>query len=633
MKKIVRKAFLALLAVGMFSCSLDEWNPSTVGTDVAYEEKAGFESLINYSYDALYYLYGKVDGIGVMEMGVDLWTATSSDPMATYNTSLNTTHGQVKVLWESLYATINYCNTAIYYADLVEGYASPEELNARIAEAYFLRGWSNWHLVEQYGNVTLKMESSAIVGSNPNPVRNTEVEFYDQIISDLKFAAANLPMTTTERGRATRKAAYAMLAKAYLQRTRLGEANASEWATLALEAAEELIENQAEYGIALYQSDAEQSGFGKLWASANNKNNTEFLFVESIDNVSGLNPDSWNRGRNRQYYVADTRTVGAIWGTQERDYGLSRANTRSYKPTKYLLTEVFEPVEDPADTRFAESFFYEYYNATGVDKTGDQSAWASKVITQEMVQAYQKDPSLVGHTILNTVGTLQGPRGTIYASGQRNMVDNDGDGWLDGLSVFTPNWTMDADEKAIVPFWVVDPSDQFQADGKWVTPENGDEMATFNKEMYPSMKKFSAIELVSSVQEWAGDIPILRLGEVYLNAAEAALRANNDKATALKYVNEIRKRAAVTGRQNEMLAQESDMTLDYILEERARELLAEQVRWCDLKRFGKLTKAYFEETNPDIADNFDPAKHTRRPIPQSQLDATTNPEEYGNNGY
>jgi hypothetical protein len=35
------------------------------------------------------------------------------------------------------------------------------------------------------------------------------------------------------------------------------------------------------------------------------------------------------------------------------------------------------------------------------------------------------------------------------------------------------------------------------------------------------MKKFSAIEYVSSMQEWAGDIPILRWGDVYLIAAKA----------------------------------------------------------------------------------------------------------------
>ena len=146
------------------------------------------------------------------------------------------------------------------------------------------------------------------------------------------------------------------------------------------------------------------------------------------------------------------------------------------------------------------------------------------------------------------------------------------------------------------------------------------------------MRKFSSIYLIYTNQYWMGNVPIMRLGEVYLIAAEAALRYNNDKATALKYVQPLRNRAAVTGRQAEMAVSQADMTLDFILAERARELAGEQTRWYDLKRFGKLTNAYFAATNPDIVA-FEEDKHTIRPIPQSYLDAIANPTEFGNNGY
>ena len=129
-----------------------------------------------------------------------------------------------------------------------------------------------------------------------------------------------------------------------------------------------------------------------------------------------------------------------------------------------------------------------------------------------------------------------------------------------------------------------------------------------------------------------GDFAIIRLGEVYLIAAEAALLYNQDKATALSYVNDIRKRAALKGRENEMLANESDMTVEYILEERARELAGEHLRWYDLKRTGNLTKAYLARTNPDIT-LFDETKHFVRPIPVSFLNAIANPDEFGTNGY
>ncbi|MBR5465221.1 MAG: RagB/SusD family nutrient uptake outer membrane protein [Alistipes sp.] len=142
----------------------------------------------------------------------------------------------------------------------------------------------------------------------------------------------------------------------------------------------------------------------------------------------------------------------------------------------------------------------------------------------------------------------------------------------------------------------------------------------------------SSIYWIKNNQKWPGDVPIIRLGEIYLVAAEAALRYNNDQATTLKYVQPIRNRAAVTGRQAEMAVSQSDMTLDFILAEQARELSGEQVRWYDMKRHGKLTKEYLAKTNPNIL-NFDNAKHQVRPIPQSYLDAIANAAEFGNNGY
>jgi starch-binding outer membrane protein, SusD/RagB family len=634
MKKIYNKiAVMAILFTGLFSaCSLEEYNPSTVDMDMAYKYASGYEGLVNYCYDGLYYFYGKIDGIGAMDMGTDLWISESKEAGFTlYNSEMSTELGTLKTIWQGFYSTVNYCNTAIYYADKVEDYTEDQK-NAKVAEAYFLRGWSNLNLVEQFGGVVLRSQPSTITGPDNSPTRNTEAQFYDLIISDLKFACKYLPTTQgSERGRVTKKAAYGMLAKAYLQRTRLGESNAAEYAQLALETAQELINNQATYGCSLYLSDATESGYAKLWDGENNKANTEFLFQEAVDHDGFNNPDGSNRGRTRQYYLMDLKSVGAEWGTAEKNcawYG--RANDRGFKPTKYCLTEIFEPVKNPADTRFDETFFTQYYN----------SKWSNYTITQAIATKYGKDSSIVGHVIKNTAGTMNNT--TVYyggrnyygaknCSGATNMVDDDADGYLDGLSVFTPNYTLSATEKAKLPFLCVDPSDMFDASGKWVSSTSST-MGTYYKECYPSLKKFSSLYWIYDNQKWEGDYPILRLGDVYLIAAEAALRYNNDQTTAAGYINTIRKRAAVTGRESEMVVAESAVTLDFVLAERARELAGEQTRWTDLKRFGKLTNAYLAQTNPDIL-TFDETKHTVRPIPQSYLDAIANPSEFGTNGY
>ena len=88
---------------------MDEWNPSTVDLKTAYKYKDGFESLVNYCYDGLYYFYGKIDGIGAMEMGTDLWDSEGKEVGFTrYDSNMNTNMGTLKVLWNGFYATINY---------------------------------------------------------------------------------------------------------------------------------------------------------------------------------------------------------------------------------------------------------------------------------------------------------------------------------------------------------------------------------------------------------------------------------------------------------------------------------------------------------------------------------------------
>ena len=84
------------------------------------------------------------------------------------------------------------------------------------------------------------------------------------------------------------------------------------------------------------------------------------------------------------------------------------------------------------------------------------------------------------------------------------------------------------------------------------------------------------------------DLPVIRLAEIYLNYAEAVLRggAGGDTQTAATYINELRERAY--GNENGNITS-SDLDLDFILDERARELYWEGQRRTDLIRFGDFT--------------------------------------------
>lgn len=144
----------------------------------------------------------------------------------------------------------------------------------------------------------------------------------------------------------------------------------------------------------------------------------------------------------------------------------------------------------------------------------------------------------------------------------------------------------------------------------------------------PCFRKFDDIENgkdVFSTTSSMRDIYLARLAETNLIAAEACIKSDN-LSGALKYVNIVRSRANAT------LAQESEMNIDYILNERARELAGENHRWADLARTGKLAE-YVEKYNPDISTGQITEKFYLRPIPLSAIELNPALKGHQNEGW
>ncbi|WP_343853748.1 RagB/SusD family nutrient uptake outer membrane protein [Algoriphagus jejuensis] len=128
----------------------------------------------------------------------------------------------------------------------------------------------------------------------------------------------------------------------------------------------------------------------------------------------------------------------------------------------------------------------------------------------------------------------------------------------------------------------------------------------------------------------ARDAYVIRFAELYLIAAEAQMYLGNLQAAA-DFINVVRARAAKPGQADAMKITADQVTLDFILDERAREFAGEQLRWFDLKRTNKLVDRV-PALNPDVKSVGQ--HHYIRPIPQSQLDAVTNRDEFTQNpGY
>jgi len=139
------------------------------------------------------------------------------------------------------------------------------------------------------------------------------------------------------------------------------------------------------------------------------------------------------------------------------------------------------------------------------------------------------------------------------------------------------------------------------------------------------------------VKDWA----IMRLGETYLLRAEARFRQNNSTGAA-DDINKLRDRAFKVARVSSGNAtlgkvSASDISIDFILNERARELIGEENRRMTLVRTGKL--ASHVSMNGDVSPankiitGFDANKHVLLPIPLSEIQLNKDAKLTQNPGY
>ena len=133
----------------------------------------------------------------------------------------------------------------------------------------------------------------------------------------------------------------------------------------------------------------------------------------------------------------------------------------------------------------------------------------------------------------------------------------------------------------------------------------------------------------SDEQPSTRDIVLSRVGETYLIAAEAYLQSGN-AGTAADRINEVRSRAGVDA------VSMGDVDIDFILDERGRELFGEYHRWFDLKRTGTLVERASANHYLIEESNFDGANgelKILRPIPQQALDLNRNKDFPQNPAY
>jgi starch-binding outer membrane protein, SusD/RagB family len=146
---------------------------------------------------------------------------------------------------------------------------------------------------------------------------------------------------------------------------------------------------------------------------------------------------------------------------------------------------------------------------------------------------------------------------------------------------------------------------------------------------YPTFRKIEdqSIPTVGVGQgRTASDWPMMRLAETYLLRAEAYIMLN-DAQKAADDVNVVRARARAKP------ATPAQMNLDYILDERLRELIIEEPRRLTLSRMNKLEDRIKRLNGFPVTVNSFQAKHRWYPIPQTFIDANFGVKIEQNPGY
>jgi len=564
-----RIAFWVIAVTVLASCTKEidqEYNPGGATVESLFKTPEGFEAAVTATYTYNRNLYGKEEGHALLEAGTDLWTNAAfngstgingifpNTPLTTYQSLISDNVWINNNLWVPCYNAINLCNMALKYID--EAGLSAARRPAAEAELRFMRAWYYWHLVESFGpvNFTLEPTESMVTTANRTPVDTV----YRQIFSDLQFAAANLPASSTDYGRVTKPAAEAFLARLYLTRGHNQEASNH---------AISVIRN---YGFSLL------SDYADLWKMENEKN-PEVVWALNYSSNYALNAGS---NESHSMYLMNYAELPGMM----RDVANGLDNVR-WMPTLFLL-DLFD---ESNDARYNASF-KQAWIANNTD-AASYPVWTQEEVAQNPALA----PLL----------------------GQPKFAIGDTAVWITKHPVddYQQHYTTR------YRYRTYDRNDVYGADG---TPKD--------RFHYISLKKFDDPTRASATQtESARNVFLIRLAEMYLVAAEAQMKMGRPDSAAI-YLNAVRKRAALPGREANMMVEPGSIDIDLILDERARELAGEQLRWFDLKRSGKLLERV-KAHNPDAAAYIQPF-HQLRPIPQAQLDAVTNKGEFRqNDGY
>ena len=591
-----------------------------------FKTEQGVKQGLTSHYAHLRWIYGQAYFYNACQTGTDEATyAQSADGnFKDHDLSgvgiINPTSSRSDVLWNNSYYDINTAS------GIIENGAAVGVASSLIAESKFFRGFDYFLLVQTFGGVPLDLGAGELkFNSKPSRYskRNTVPEVYTKaIFPDLITAVNDLPHTPRLTGTVTKTVARLFLAKAYLTyawwlenpnniptypdtpRTDPDGHNAQWYFQKAYDLAVEGINNPGSYGLldSYYDVNAGANDRNKeVMLYADHTQESEYYNGASLTYGSGGAPDNFSGWMVTWNYTAirsknGTAAVSSV--QREANQFLGRPWTRMAPPIE-VFTNTF--ADKTNDSRYDGTFttvFRGNWNLQGTGLTGVATLTNANGLTikpGDAVLSFLNDEPATAIT---------------YPSGQGDS--GVGAGVLPGRAdyVISPKGIS----RIVYPgFWKLGPYRTDNAGGLG-QPNAG------------STRPF----------------PVAKFSELYLVAAEAAVKGATGSWSARSLVNVLRARAGKwkwdnNGNTAKIQDNSAAMTnatpavidINYILAERSREFFGEGYRWYDLVRTQKWNEIagkysiggsnYGQHTPEVVTRTIDP-HHYLRPIPQGQID-------------
>ena len=586
-KYLILSMFAAFLLTGCNEDKFLEEKPLDFNSaSNSYETAADYDAAIT----ELYFLtreefYTTYDRTTDLSKFADMWI--TADPLkSNVVADLSPSGAMAKFYWDENYKLIAQANTVIGRLPN-SSKLTDDEKKVYEAKARFFRALAYRTLVLLYGDVPLQLEE--VSTPKTDYVRESKDKVKAQVVEDLEFAAANLPeINTVKDGEISKPAANMLLAEMYLA---TGDNDK------AINAASAVINNP---NLALMEkrfgSQAKEDGdvFYDLFRP-NNQNrasgNTEGIWVIQFEtNIEG-------GGNNTSHHFWDP---GSFWG--ERFFAPQVDKFQLIKPDGTRLQLFDWPIGDMTGgrgigTHYATNHLYNEIWADDFDDMRNSEYNWPRRFKIHRTNVLDDNPEL-----------------------KAAMPD----GYFDLENTVLPDgWSMETGFAGGVAATTQLPN-RFMCgySTKMTTPFHHPDAQYENKETY---------KLAGTGGKTFTDQYFFRLAEAYLLRAEAYVN-KGDKNKAADDINELHKRA------NAKPCTADQMNLDYILDERLRELTCEEKRRLTLSRVGKLAER-IKKYNPYFsaaysADNKDYDAHfDLLPIPLSAIQANKDAKLEQNPGY